>query len=240
MADGFEGTFPPFFDSGNSLFGLLFDFFQISKIEIKGTALVDQAAVRDLVYQQTMADKNIWQFNGYRLEELVKERFPVVRSVVVQKGIPDTIRVIVKERQPELVWQTGNKRYLIDSLGVVFSDFESYQGRSSLQLEELVLVRDISGLPVELNSRLVTSDWVEFVKKADRLLVDRLSLPAKRYTIEETAFDLTAVSQKGKIIFDTNQEIEGQLRALETALKNINRKQFVYLDLRIKGWVYYK
>jgi cell division septal protein FtsQ len=215
-------------------------FFTISNLEIEGTQLASQKDVRQLSLDQISQSRNIWKFNDFQLEQKIKNDFPVVDQVIVQKGIPNTIRVKVTEREPVIIWKVENKSYLVDKVGIPFSDVKTYQNANKELSNQLITVRDTSKLPVKLNQRLVTSNWINFIIKIDRLLINEVQLPARRYQIKETAFDVYAISDKGKLIFDSNRPAEEQISALNKAVNSINKNRFTYLDLRIKGWVYYK
>ncbi len=227
------------------VFGLIYlfffsSFFKISDIEIDGAKLAESSEIENLVLKYTAEDDNIWTFSRYNLEKEIENNFLFVESVVVQKGIPDTLRVKVKEREPAVIWLSGKDKYLIDSFGYAFSNLADYQDKRDLLTDKMVKVTDRSKLPVTIGQRLASKNWVNFVGKIDRSLMDQFSLSVKNFYITETAFDLYAITNKGRLIFDTNRPIEEQLAALEVAFDSINKERFDYLDLRINGWVYYK
>ncbi len=227
--------------SGLIYFFIYSNFFNISKLIIEETNFVDRDEIEEIAYQHlTKENKNIWQFDGYQLEKEIKNTFPLVGEVIIQKGVPDTLRIKIKEREPALIWDSGEKKYLIDQEGFAFSKLVDYQEKKEQFLADLLTVNDKSQLPVEVGQKLVSSHWVDFIGAIDNKLIEDLKLPAQEYFITETAFDLNVVSPRGRILVDTNRSAEEQISALEIALENIDQENFEYVDLRISGWVYYQ
>jgi len=216
-------------------------FFQVDSIEVEGGELVERSKLEQLAYDYLAREKNnIWLFDSYSLKQLVRDRFPVINKVVIQKGIPDTVKIIVYERKPKLVWVSDNQKYLVDDQGFAFINLNDYQEKKNQLQKKLIKIIDRSNLTVENNQRLVSKDWVDFVFQLDKRLLNDFNLPPKKYYITETAFDLYIVTEIGEIIFDTNQSIGEQLSALKTTRETVKKNIFDYLDLRINGWVYYQ
>ena len=215
-------------------------FFSIVNIEIQGTILVPNDQLMALAKEEVAQQPNILFFETINLEKVIEERYPIIQSVDLQKGIPNTIRLIIQEREPELIWRTKEEDYLVDSNGWLFTSSREYQEKSGQSGSYLLTVRDLSNLPVQINQKVAASDWVAFVKEIDRLIIEKTNLKVIRFVVEGTTFDLTALTDKGRILFDTTQPPQDQINSLETGLETIKKKQFQYLDLRIRGWIYYK
>jgi cell division septal protein FtsQ len=215
-------------------------FFSIASIEIQGTVLAPQDQLLALAQEEISQQSNILFFETTNLEEVIKERYPIIQSVNLQKGLPDTIRLIVREREPELIWRTEGEDYLIDSSGQLFASSQEYQEKSGQSDKYLLTVKDLSNLPVQINQKVTTKDWVAFVKEVDQLIIEKTKLEVVKFVVEGTTFDLIALTDKGKILFDTTQPPQDQIRSLKTGLETIKKKQFQYIDLRIRGWIYYK
>lgn len=215
-------------------------YFLITKIEIRGPILVSQEEINSLVQAEIDQEPNIWFFSGDQLEEKVKKTFPLIEAATAQKGIPDTIRLLVREREPQLIWQTKKEEYLVDNQGYIFSRKKEYQEKAQEEKSYLPRIRDLNDLPISLNQKVAAKDWVDFIKQLDRLLIEEANLKVRSFTIKGTTFDLAAVTDRGQILFDTSRPAKEQVAYLKTAFENIKRKQFQYLDLRVKGWVYYQ
>jgi len=216
------------------------NYFMIEKSQIQGTVLTSKKQIDSLVKQEIKSEANILFFPSNQLEEKIEDNFSLILQATVQKGIPDTIRVLVEERKPVLIWQTANKNFFIDQRGIAFTAKKDYQKITGEKYDYLPTVDDQSDLPVEIGQKVAAKDWINFISELDKQLIEKLTLQSKKFTIKGTTFDLTANTEKGKIYFDTSRAVDEQIKALTTALKNIKKKKFDYLDIRIKGWVYYK
>jgi hypothetical protein len=225
------------------LFYLIFysSFFNVSNLIVEGAQLTEESQVETLALDYLNSNsKNIFTLSSTDLKRNLDSGLPLVSSVIIQKGIPDTIKVILEEREPAIIWETSSKRYLVDDQGYVFLKLKDYLQKKDLLTEDLIKLNDRSGLPVEKEQRLVSSSWIEFVKQIDKKLLDRFDLAVSKYYIIESAFDLYGASSKGELIFDTNRSVSEQIQALKTLFESTNRKKYQYIDLRIAGWVYYK
>ncbi len=215
-------------------------FFNIDNIEIQGTILVPENEIETSAEAEIARQTNILFFTTTGLEKRLKEDHSLIQAISVQKGIPDTIRIVIREREPELVWQSNKKEYLVDSTGYIFALSQEYREKSGRSDKYLPRIKDLYKLPIKLNQKVAAKDWVDFIKELDGLLIKETNLKVKRYTIKGTTFDLAAVTDRGKIYFDTGRSAKEQVGYLETAFDSIKKKRLQYLDLRVKGWVYYQ
>lgn len=66
---------------------------------------------------------------------------PTVAGATIEIALPDTLRVHVTEREAVVVWQTGDRRFLVDAQGMVFAEAAETTG--------LPIVDDRRTRPVE-------------------------------------------------------------------------------------------
>lgn len=85
-------------------------FFQIRRIETKGTARASIEEIQSVV-RRDVSETGVWQAD---LPELSKhlERLPWVRTAVVTRVLPDGIRVRITEREPKAVVRTSAGRFI--------------------------------------------------------------------------------------------------------------------------------
>ena len=85
-------------------------FFQIRRIEMKGTARASVDEIQTVV-RRDVSQTGVWQAD---LPELSKhlERLPWVRTAVVTRVLPDGIRVRITEREPKAVVRTSAGRFI--------------------------------------------------------------------------------------------------------------------------------
>ncbi len=90
-------------------------FFEVNDVEVQGTERISPETVvqRSGLLGQRMFDADL----ATAQDELY--RLPLVSSVKVERKWPDTVKIIVVERQPWGVWEQAGVRYTIDREGVV-------------------------------------------------------------------------------------------------------------------------
>ncbi|MBI5948055.1 MAG: FtsQ-type POTRA domain-containing protein [Chloroflexi bacterium] len=90
-------------------------FFEVNDVEVQGTERISPETVveRSGLLGQRMFDADL----ATAQDELY--RLPLVSSVRVERQWPDTIKIVVVERQPWGVWEQAGVRYTIDREGVV-------------------------------------------------------------------------------------------------------------------------
>jgi cell division protein FtsQ len=97
------------------------DDFQVDNVVIRGNSI----AYADAVVEHSGAlGRPVFQINTHEVAESVA-RHPVVDSARVSVELPDRVVVNVVEREPAIVWQTGNQAVLIDHHGWVLAEGES-------------------------------------------------------------------------------------------------------------------
>ncbi len=49
---------------------------------------------------------------------------PAVRGAVVTVALPDEVRVVISEREAQMAWKVGERRFLVDATGLLFADLD--------------------------------------------------------------------------------------------------------------------
>ena len=92
------------------------EYFRVRTVEITGLTTLTREEVLYLLGIQD--DTTLWQLDLPRLGTRL-ERHPHVKSVVLRREFPTTLRVTVRERTPSLVVSAGDQHMLVDDEGVV-------------------------------------------------------------------------------------------------------------------------
>ncbi len=219
------------------VYGIFFSaFFEVKNIDLKGTNLVDGEKVKKVVQFALNDENNIFLYDSPMISKKIKENFPLISEVTIQKGIPDTIRVLVNERKPVIVWQTGDKKYLVDKEGL------SYLGADANNSKDLPVIIDSQSIPVKLSDKVASRNFIDFVRETIEKITPRTGLKIKELKINDTTFDLVVVTSDGFIVlFDTTRSSETELDDLHRVMSHLSRaKPKEYIDLRVEGWAYYK
>lgn len=96
------------------------EYFRVQTVEITGLTTLTREAVLYLL--GIVDDTTLWQLDLPRLGARL-ERHPYVKSVMLRREFPTTLRVTIHERTPYLVVSAGDQRMLIDDEGVVLRAF---------------------------------------------------------------------------------------------------------------------
>lgn len=185
-----------------------------------------------------------------RLEQLIREQFPSVRTVWVQRQLPGIIKVVAQEKRPALLLLTYGAYYFVDESGVAYE-------RAELSLLPGVMLPTVknkdsggevvAGKPAWLVGRPVLEPvFVTFVKEVQAALPQRAGAEVMEMHIPSLAAREVSfrMSNNWTIRFDSTQAAARQLSILEQVLNQTltddEKKQLEYVDLRIPNRVYYR
>lgn len=176
------------------------------------------------------------------LSEIQKE-LPEVRSITsFKKRWPDRVELILEEREPKYVWQSGADYFLLDQDGVVFQKIPAY----TPEIFSQVLIVDSSLSPVktgeELPVRAILS-FVDSVKRGWALKINQTNY-AHFLVPGASSQDIFAKTAIGfQVYFDLERDPVEQLDNLELLLtREILPETYTglsYIDLRLPATAYY-
>ncbi len=214
------------------ILGLAYLFFFSSVFKIKNIEIVGSPSEAVKQKLEDLKGKNIFSFSAAHLEGDIIVHNQNYLSVQVFRGLPDTVKVKFQDREPKIIWASGNHRYLVDKDAILFQEFE---GSS-----DLPIVVDANNLAVEIPIQIATPNFVEFVKSA-RVQIQELDIEVLEFQVNETTFQIDAVTNKGfRMIFDTTRPLSEQIEAFKTVYEKRRDQIKEYIDLRVEGWVYFK
>lgn len=213
------------------IFGLAYSLFfsslfDIEKIKVEGTANQNIISLTDAA-----KGRNLWLYKSANLKEQIL-KYAEVSDVSIRKWPLKTLKVSVKEKTEGIIWITEGKKYLLDNQGVAIREI------TESQLPQVV---DEKNAPVELSKKIVSPSFVNFIKNLNSKFNAKTGLPLKEIEITaETTFELTVITEKFKVIFDTQGNLDQQLDNLNRVYQMKKEEVKEYMDLRVAGRVYYK
>jgi len=92
--------------------------FDYTRLQVDGLVFTDDAAV-----EAALADargENLFRLQTGPLQAGL-ETLPTVARAQVDVRLPGTLAVTIEERDPVLIWQTGQRRFLADAEGLLFA-----------------------------------------------------------------------------------------------------------------------
>jgi len=199
--------------------------FRVGDIEVLGTAQVDAAQVEQLA---SLEGDSMFRLGSDGAEQRIGY-LPLVESVTIERRWPNTVRIVVRERQPWGYWQVGERKYVIDSEGIVLGDLPPTEGAPS--------VKDLTN-PL----RLVPGDQVDRDAVAlTRLLLQRVpevlawSPVGFEYTTDKGLALLADVGYR--VVIGDSQNIEYKLAVWKKIEESLGRTAMSghVLDLRFEN-----
>jgi cell division protein FtsQ len=97
------------------------DDFRVETVVIRGNSI---AYADSIVEQSGAIGQSVFGLNTNEIAERVAEH-PVVESARVRASLPDRVVVDLVEREPAIVWQTGERAVLVDEYGWVLAEAET-------------------------------------------------------------------------------------------------------------------
>jgi cell division protein FtsQ len=186
---------------------------RVDDIEVVGAAQVDPAKVRELA---ALDGDSMLHLNTSSAEEQIR-LLPLVNDVRIERHWPQTVRIIVSERQPWGYWQVGDTHYVIDSEGV------------APVIKDSNPVRLLPGDRVDLDAVQLTRTLIERVPAALAL-----KIVSFEYSVAQ---GLALVTDAGyRVVIGDSQNVDYKLAAWKAMEDQLGRESMPghVLDLRFR------
>ena len=122
---------------------------------------------------------------------------------------------------------------MVNEKGVVFNEVSGET--------DLPIIRDSKDLPVERGQQVASANLIDFVRQLTYRFPEVVGFGVVYFEIEETIFQINALTERGWLIkFETTREAEDQLEDLKQFLAEHEAEVSQYIDVRVKGKVYFK
>ena len=172
--------------------------FGFGRLEIEGTTITPDAAIRDRL--GLTEGENILEIQTEPLEDRLLE-IPAIAAAEISIGLPDTVAVRIDERQPILVWRIGERRLLVDGTGLLFA----LDDAAAPALAELPVVADDRDASAKLAIGQ-TVDPVDFdaARRLASLTPDAIGSSATSLAVgvtDENGFVLSSVPEGWVAVF---------------------------------------
>lgn len=221
-------------------FFLVGSFFKIKSVSVEGVVLGNEAELKG----QVTLGSNLFFIDKQRILQNIS-RNPLYEEVHVYKGLPDGIKIVVKEREAILLWQSGPKLYVLDKDGIAFMDFNvadlaDPNTIAGGKLSNLPKVVDTKSVTVQSGKWVVSSSFMKFIATVQSDIAKIFpEFVTSKVEVMDTTYDVAFVSKDGmRVIFNTLGSPDVQVRNLVRLFqqKKIDNKSIV--DLRINRWAY--
>ena len=234
---------------GGVAYGIFFTpFFQIEHIKVSGNAKIPEDSLREIVQAYLPRKFMFFEMNHFLLAntsaaaEEVKAAFSEIESINVQKKFPDSVLVIVRERQGIAVWCQGAVRqcFALDAHGVIFEKKEPER--------ELILSRNDGG-EVSVGEGAVDPELLKrilsFGQQLDASsLFGEVGLRVSSAVLVSKERVNAKISEGWEIYLNPTENIDWQATkvklVLEKEIPSGKRPFLEYIDLRFGDQAYIK
>ena len=240
-------------------------YWQIKKVEIKGLVIVDPADINTKVNNFISGRKffllpqsSYLLFNSNDLALLLKQDFPRLEQVLVKKTLPDSLEVVVKERElfgvfcsspqdlENKIWE--GKCVYIDKTGFAYNAAPVSSGSLLLKIKSDAAEARVGAILLDqdlMNDFMLLSEGLEKVAGIRPVAFEFFSQISSEIKVE--------TSGGFKILFKRGDNFENAFRVLKTVLEQEiyphtfgsvgvkgKRAQLEYIDLRFGNKVFYR
>lgn len=191
---------------------------QIKVVKVKGTDKLTKEDVSKIFQNQN------WFFlNEKEIEEKMKEEFPFIKNIKLQRLFVNEVRLLVLEREPFAILKTNRGKYVIDDEGFVLKYYklenENYPvviyKDKKINLEKISALMDIYTKvskfykpPVKfiINSRKISCitkddkififDFLNYKKELEKFQVFAKKMNINQYKYMDFSFDSMVISRR--------------------------------------------
>jgi cell division protein FtsQ len=193
--------------------------FSVRDVQVEGAGVMKAEDVAALAGAQ---GESIWFVDAARIVERLQTS-PYVEAATVDVLLPDRLEIAISERRPEIRWQTGGQRFLVDATGLVLGV------DTTGALTNTLVIEDRGGGPVKPNDRLDTGT-LELARALALRLPRELGIAPAAIGWEVGAGISITTPDRRTIVFGSDENLEEKLAILQLLLKD--QTAFTYLDLR--------
>lgn len=196
--------------------------FRIAEVQVRGIESVSAQAVLDAA---RLEGRHILDVSDRAIATSLAA-IPQIKSVTVNRWLPNGVELVLEERKPWAVWQTGNRNYLIDNEGVVLE--ASAQARPALPVV-------VYGGAAQLKpGARVPPEPVKLAVALDRALPELVKVKAKRFEYSENGGLLVITDGGWQARFGDGEDLEYKLATLKAIVETARARKipFTAVDLR--------
>lgn len=196
-------------------------------------------------YFKLVPKNNLLLLRESYLNNLFTEKFGIVKKISIAKKFPDKIKITVEERQPAIILENSQGKFVLDKETNVYP--YNFFDSSDFDLTELPILKETNAeraFSFENNSG---SNYLDFIFKVKDKLEKLLDIPVeKTMTVSKIiSGDVFFTTKEGwQIYFNKNVAIDKEIEMLRIILEEKigkeKRLDLEYIDLRIDNKVFYK
>lgn len=225
-------------------------YLSVDRIEVRGASFLPPEEI-EAVLRDSIADRGWWGFiprnnffavSGEALEHTLKQQFPAIKAVRVDKHFPHRLAVAVEERTLWGVYcvaqgaESSGPCFYLDTSGTAYEELSQFEG--------WLLPVIYGGLPTAAGAQPVPQPTLHYFEEARDALVPLKGVLLSAAISSSTPSDVRLGLAEGwTLLVSTARPVPEWLQALETILEQevgARRPELEYVDLRFGNKVFYK
>ena len=246
-------------------FFIFSNFYDITNIEVGGNQIISTADVLDItnsyLAQRTfliLKKRNIFIFNRSQLKDKINQ-VVILDDLKIEKILPNTIRLTIREKNAALKWLNNDHEYLVDGQGMIIKRFYKLEMPSIYKLVNQDT--QAPAPPVQTNDNFITiiNQSAQGVNLGDKVLrpedvkfIDSLTAKAGAHNMQIQSISVPNVYPQfiqvqlngWQAFFNLKDSLDNQLSRLDLVIsqkiKKENLSRLDYIDLRLGESIYYK
>jgi len=205
-------------------------------------SLEDYAVAADKLLSQDLRNKTKLTINTDKIETELRTQFPELGAAVLRLPIIGRqMNLVLSIDQPVLILATPTSSYVLDSTGTAVSDTNSINPDI---LSRLTVVKDQSGLKIELGKQVITKETVTFIAEVIAQLKDK-NITISSLTLPTSANQLDIRTKDSAYYIKTDVAGSARLQmgsflAVKEELERTGKTAAEYIDVRVEEKVFYK
>jgi cell division septal protein FtsQ len=196
-------------------------------------------------YFRLVPKNNLLLLGEGRLNDVFAQTFKIVKKIKITKRFPDKIKIAVEERDPILVLENSQGKFILDRDGNAYP--YDYFDSSEFNQAELPILKEENSERAFSFADNSGADYLDFILGIKEKLEKMLDIPLeKTMTVPKIiSEDVIFKTQEGwQIYFNKNvaigKEIEMLRIVLEEKIEKAKRPDLEYIDLRTDNKISYK
>ena len=248
-------------------FFIFSSFYDITEIQVSGNQAISTDDILDIANKYLnqnqlfiLKNRNIFIFNKNSFKQEVNKLI-ILADLKIDKILPNTIKLTVKEKNSAMQWLAAGNKYLLDSQGQIIKKYYStttpeifvLNGGTSQENtaaanngEQFIKIHNLGEQEVNLGNFVLKPENVSFIldlsdkiKGFDYLKFSEIQIPSAwpQY--------ISLIMPDGwQIYFNLEDSLQSQLMRLDLLInqkiKKENLKKLDYIDLRLGESIYYQ
>lgn len=214
-------------------------YFSIKTVQVVGTSDADTHSKLESLKGMSIFSQEV----GRRVEQIKNENLTIA-DLQCSRGVPDTLRCNVSNRQPSILWKQGDKIYLVENNGFIYGN--------KVEDSSTLVIEDKTTEPLGLGKTVASSDIIKAYHDIYKELTDRGFIVANLY-VADTLYQVGAVVSGNSaadvnwhpktsinFLLVTSYPINTQADILLATVKSKSDKISERVDVRVPGYVYTK